>query len=566
MFRPKPNPVPATDVQFDVMLLQNRGFSSNYNRVVTISPDGRTIAYTSEALWFRALNEARPRAVPGTENARSIAFSDDSRQIAFWDGGYVKRVEIDGGVPIVVAELHERPFGMHWAADGFIYVGRADQGIWRVAAAGGEPERVLTLESGEHAHGPELLPGGEWILFTLGRSVRGWADGSIVVQSLVNNERRLLIQRGREARYTLNGYLTYVVDGGLFAASFDLQRLEVTGAPVAMRTDVHTSASDETGAAGYDISDDGVLVYAPPGGFGSRITRLAMLNTDGSEELLPMESRRFGSSRLSPDGKQIAAQCNDVEGTHIWIFAVDRVAAQRLTSTGRNTSPVWSHDGRYVYFASDRDGSTDIWRRAADLSTAAEQVLDAEGAQLPSSTSGDGRWLMYSLMTPGNSDVGRVSLVGDPVDELLVDSPADELDAKFSPDGRFFAFQSDETGRWDIHVVEFATGRRWIVSSTDGFFPFWTADGKRILYMSGSESFYGLDVQTAPEFKASEPAIAFRIASNRPGQVFDVTHDGRQVLVGTEGNANPLLEKRPRVTVVMNWLDQLEQRAGDGRR
>jgi Tol biopolymer transport system component len=84
-------------------------------------------------------------------------------------------------------------------------------------------------------------------------------------------------------------------------------------------------------------------------------------------------------------------------------------------------------------------------------------------------------------MYPGDFGIGRVSLDGNASTERLVESLADELRAKFSPDGRYFCFQSDETGRWGVHVVEISTDRRWILSPTiDGFFPFWARSGHRI--------------------------------------------------------------------------------------
>jgi serine/threonine protein kinase len=561
MLKPLPPAIAAPDLRFEIMLGQGLSFSSNYNRVVTISPDARTIAYTAEGLWLRTLDETRPRMIPDTKNARSLAFSSDSRQLAFWENGHIKRVDLNEGVPIAVGPLQERPLGMHWNEDGFIYVGRADRGIWKVSASGGEPEQILDLEKGEYAHGPELLPGGKWVLFTLCHGVRAWAEGSIVAQSLENNERRELIHRGREVRFTSSGHLTYVQENTLFAAPFDVDRVEITGGAVAMETNLHTSGEDETGAAGYDISDTGMLVFAPPAGSGARSARLAFLDRAGVRTLLPVDARRYGSANLSPDGDRVAAQINNIEGTHIWIITVARDGAQRLTATGRNTDPVWSHDGRYIYFASDRDGDTDIWRRPADLSAPAEKILDAEGAQLPTSVSRDGAWLLYTLMAPGNSDIGRIALTEDPTPAILVDSPADETNGQLSPDGRFICFQSDETGRWDIHVMEIATGRRWIVSS-EGYSPFWTHDGKRIMYMSDSEQFLGIDVETDPQFKASEPALAVRLDSRIGGQAFDVTHDGGQILVGAEDSSDELAETRPRVTVVLNWFDHLKDRVG----
>ena len=216
------------DARFEIVLPKGSNFSSNYNRIVTISPDSRFIAYTRpgmSGLQIRPLNDTSITSVPDSQQARSPAFSSDSRQIAYWESGVIKRASVDGGTPIVVSQLGERPMGMQWAEDGYIYVGRADEGIWRAPGSGGELEPVLSMDAGEYAHGPELLPGGEWILFTLCRSVRGWSNASIVAQSLTDGERRVLVPRGRDARYVKSGHLAYVDGGTLFAVPFDIDAM-----------------------------------------------------------------------------------------------------------------------------------------------------------------------------------------------------------------------------------------------------------------------------------------------------------------------------------------------------
>jgi hypothetical protein len=59
------------------------------------------------------------------------------------------------------------PFGAWWGDDGTILVGQGPKGILRVPAAGGTPEVLIPVEAGQLAHGPQMLPGGEWVLFTL---------------------------------------------------------------------------------------------------------------------------------------------------------------------------------------------------------------------------------------------------------------------------------------------------------------------------------------------------------------------------------------------------------------
>jgi len=250
---------------------------------------------------------------------------------------------------------------------------------------------------------------------------------------------------------------------------------------------------------------------------------------------------------------------NDIDGTHVWVLSVEREGMQRLTAEGRNLSPVWSPDGRWVYFSSDRAGAPDIWRRRADLSLPAERVAEIEGAELPSAVSADGRWLYYSSATPGNSDIGRVSLDGEATVEILVDSVADEIYPRVSPDGGYLVFQSDETGRWDIHVMELDSRRRWIVSSVEGYFPNWSQDGTRIVYESGNAHAYTLQVQTKPEFSFGDPEPTFDIARGGGGNPMDITADGTQLLAALEV-IEAGQDTRARVHVVWNWADRVEAR------
>ena len=288
------------------MLPRGDDFSSNYNRVIAIAPDANAFAYVSDdGLYVRSFDRTEPWLIPDTVDSRSPAFSHDSRQVAYWSSGYIKRVSTDGGVPVAVAAMEHRPMGLHWAGDDFVYVGRADLGIWRVPFSGGELEQVIEMDAGELAHGPVLLPGGEWLMFSLSRGVRAWINGSVVAQSLATGERRVLVERGREPRYLKNGYLSYVQDDTLFAAPFDLDELAVTGAAEAMEPRLHTSVEDETGAAGYDVSDDGVLVFVPKPGIGSR---LGFLDRDENVQPLPLGARSLRSARLSPDDTKVAAQ------------------------------------------------------------------------------------------------------------------------------------------------------------------------------------------------------------------------------------------------------------------
>ena len=104
----------------------------------------------------------------------------------------------------------------------------------RVSANGGQPEMLVSVKDGEVMYGPQVLPGGEWLLFTLATAATadGWDKAQIVVQSLKSSERKTLVSGGSDGRYLPTGHLVYALGGVLFAVPFDLPRLAVTGGPV----------------------------------------------------------------------------------------------------------------------------------------------------------------------------------------------------------------------------------------------------------------------------------------------------------------------------------------------
>ena len=125
------------------------------------------------------------------------------------------------------------PFGASWGADNTIVFGQPE-GVMRVSANGGTPELLVATEKGEQVHGPQMLPGGRWVLFSLtrGSGDTRWDVAEIVAQSLESGERKVLWRGGSDARYVPTGHLIYALDDALFALPFDLERLEVSGGPV----------------------------------------------------------------------------------------------------------------------------------------------------------------------------------------------------------------------------------------------------------------------------------------------------------------------------------------------
>ena len=529
-------PIPEPPMRFEIELPEQVDFNNTGRRVVAISPDGSRIVFVAnDQLWMRLIGDLVPTPISGTENALSPFFSHDGQQIGFYANDQLKRVAVTGGAPVSVGATASNLYGASWADNDMIYFGLGAEGIWQVPGTGGTPEVVIEVQDGERAHGPQLLPGGEWLLFTLRSTGGDWSAASIVAQSLVTGDRVELIQGGTEGRWVPTGHLVYVLDGTLFAVVFDPGTMEPSSGATSMVEGIRT-AGLTTGAAQYGFSENGSLVYVP--GFTGTGFRLVWVDRDGQVEPLPFEPRDSSNLDLSPDDQRIALQILGDDGEwDIWIYEADRAGGQvLLTTEGNNIRPVWSPDGEWVFFASHRGGNYDIWKRRADQSLEAELVLETEASVYPSSISADGEMLLYMSGTIPRSDLGKLALDEDAETEMLIATAANELFGSFSPDGRFFAFTTNETGQYEMKVREVSSGRTFPVSTSahGGVYAHWSQDGGEIYYASLN----GLGILVAEvdveSFSASDPLEISEIRRRRLS-IFDVTADGQRFLVTTFG-------------------------------
>ena len=244
-----------------------------------------------------------------------------------------------------------------------IYYGQGPGGIWRVSENGDDPENIISLDSGQSAHGPQLLPGGEWVLFTEATG-SGWNEGSIVAESLITGEGVELIAGGTEGRWVPTGHIVYVRDGTLFAVPFDVGAMEVTSGPASMVEGIRTATANITGAANYAFTSRGGLVYVTGAANALTTRQLVWRDGDGNEEFIADSVRpgRTWTPRLSPDGRYVAYRVDDDQGErNIWILDLQRGVHSVFTPDGGARSFAWSPDGEWLYYSSDWDGDTDIY-------------------------------------------------------------------------------------------------------------------------------------------------------------------------------------------------------------
>src|SRR5262245_36007536 len=543
------------------------------DRFLSVSPDGTQLAFTTGVpgrLYIRSISDFAARPLLETSGT-SPTFSPDGQSIVFFADGFLKRVDVTGGVAVTLCPVKVSGFGLSWSADGILFA-QGNEGVFRVSPNGGTPERVVALGAGEWAFGPQMLADGTTMLFTLahGTSPEDWDAAQIVAQSIATGERKVLIQGGREGRYLASGHLVYAQGGVLLAAPFDVRHLELTGQAVPVVDGVRRS-NVNNGTQHFSVSETGTLVYLPgPTGTTSSPVDIVIADRGGALRRLAIPSGPHEFPRLSPDGTLLAFGSTARE-QDIWIYDMDGSSApRRLTFGGRNRFPIWSADGRHVAFQSDRDGDLGIFWQPADGTGTAERLTKAEA----------GTSHVPDVWSPKN-DVFLFSAVKGPSRTLWSFSVADEKTGRFgqieigdgvpiapafSPDGRWVVYRGEGTtgnqGTPAIYVQPNPpTGTTYQVS-TAGFHPAWSRDGREIVYVQGFGRLAVIRVSTQPRFQFSEPTEIPRGFNEKMapviGKNFDMTPDGRFVGLATPSQSGGIVPTN-QISVIQNWFEELKR-------
>ena len=421
----------------------------------------------------------------------------------------------------------------------------------QVPGGGGTPSLLVPAE-GEIVYGPQMLPDGEWVLFTVGAGLGAWNESQIIVQSVTTGERTVLIDEGVDGRYASSGHLIYGLNGRLMAVPFDVTSRQVTGGPVALIEGIRQSTASPESQFG--VSVDGTLVYVPGSAAGIDQISLVWVDRAGQSQAVGLEAGFYGWARVSPDGTRLALQVLDGDNSDVWIYDVTRDTLRRLTfDEAFDGFPLWTPDGLRVVFQSRREGEGLFWK-AADGTGDVERLLENSDVR-PYGWSTEGRL----VFDQGPGDIGVLSLEGDRASELLLESEFMEVDPAISPDGRWIAYDSDESGQPEIFVRPFpniADGK-WQVSTDSGFDPLWTPDGRELLF----NSFGGMmvaQVETELTFEFNTPE-RFPFSPGFPviGTEFDVAPDGdRFVFLQSQSDATGA----EGLVLVQHWFEELEER------
>jgi len=516
-----------------------------------ISPDGRVVVFwTSGRLYQRSIAGFDAVAIPGTDGAQVPMMSPDGRAVAFFAGGELKRVSLAGGDPVRIAEIKSLPGGAWGPNQEILYSQAWSSGLWTVPAAGGGTARRVTepdRSKGERGHWrPQFLPDGKRVLFTIMMASTGVNDNRIAILDLATGNYRALFP-GTDGQYLRSGHVLYFHGGAWRLVPFDLAAERATGEPVTVLPDAYGQLPDG-GAEGtvLSVSDTGAVAYQP----GPAVPQYELVWMDRSGTIQPVGLPPHAITRvsLSPDGRRAAMSRVEAGTYQVWVADLARKTEDRLSVKGSNLEPLWDPQGEWLAFVSERKGQYDSYVARPDGS--GERVLlEQDHDEAPIAWSRDGRILVKEWKPDGTVPAIAVDqATGKSAAVIFRDVSPGSI--QISRDNRWLLYGSSISGAPEVYVRAFAADAAAVRVSTEiGFTPYWSPDGRQIVFKSTSvvkmASFRGDG--NRPEIGV--PQALFNLPES--WDLCGIGPDGRFLVTRLAGP-----ERAPGVRVVLNWFSE----------
>jgi serine/threonine-protein kinase len=495
--------------------LQNQTLSSVYPApTFEVSPDGRKVVYVDgeiNMLRLQYTDSLDHRLLEGTAGATNPFFSPDGQWIGFFQDGTLQRVPVEGGSPSRLAVIGQlNPIGATWLEDGRIVWGTIRSGLYTMVPGGGPVEPLTTLDTDDSHRFPSSVKGRSVIFFNrYGAQV--WA------LDLETGEERYLFD-GSKANYLDSGHMIYAAAGYLWALSFDIDSLSISGEPTLIRQNV------SQGGLAYSVSDANELLYfrSPDDGEVS-----LMLHTPGQSPRV-LDRGSFMTPQFSNDGSSVAVTAFSARGPSILRYEIDS-STPSLVSDNADIA-LWSPDDASIVFLRRGVG---LVRKELEQEGSPEQVVvEHSQAIFPNAWIDGGNTLVYNAIFPETS-TDLFALHKDGRLDVLEQDESEKWATQFTSDDEWVAYIFDN----NIYVSPYPDfSIRTLVSR--GLHPKWSND--KSIYFTNGSALMAVDVTFSPSLSFSEPYQVVEIGEAATfAPRFDVDDEGRVVYVKFDYTAQP---------------------------
>ena len=524
-------------------------------RNLSVSSDGNFAVYAARQgdatmLWRRSLRDASARAISGTRGGIAPRLSPDGSRVAFLVGGRAMVVPTEGGEPELLLDGAD-PRLFEWVSPTSLLLidFEGSRLSWLDPEGSQRPRSSPTMASIGFGHW--IAGHGKLISSRNGTALiydpetrESWP-----VRSTLPDGSPGSVLAGSAFRVVDGSYLVYISDGDLRAAPYDRTR-HLAGRPVTLVSGIRR---ESVGAAQFDLTADGALVYAP--GADASVGRIVRLRPGSTPEPLPLDSAEFQRFDLSPDGRWLAVVAVTAGGQELRIH--DLRDGQRINwlRAEHIRHALWSPDGQRLIVGL-RDSMR--WSILAGIPSTGMPPdtlysSDLDGAFDPIDYRASDAVVAMNWAT-------FVAVLFDPgAAPLRFDTMATNVRfATLSPD-RTRMMYTEDGGRLVVASYP-AGGRRWQVTA-DGAEPLWMS-ATEILFRRGVSWYLArLDPATgeplgAPALWGRDPRFSDTAGwSNRP------SHDGGIIYL-----QGPAQVSSSYLRIIPNWAAHMKSAVDEANR
>ncbi len=432
-------------------------FSSGLDGFPSFSPDGKSVAYSSDQngnfeIYVKQLAEGGGELQLTNDSQQNLqpSWSPDGQRIAFHSKrrGGIWVVPAFGGAPKQLAEIGARPV---WSPDGSLIAFQSESSgevfnsrvmapstIWTVPSQGGTPKQITHPGNPPGGHSsPSWSPDAKRIAF----EVSDYGAVSVWSTATDGSDAKRIFQGGEQPIYSPDGSYVYLLSR--YSAELSRIRISPSGDQIGEPTRVFQTGVG-TLLGGTTISADGKRILYSADRLVSNLWTIPLLPSGdpghAPATFIADTSSRNSLPSFSPDGQKIALTKWRATGTDIWVAGADgKNLTQVINNPGADSQPNWLPKGDKLAFLSDRDSKyLRLWT--------------------------------VSLIT------GK--------QELLLDLGDGVEYARLSPDGTQVAYNYIQNGIMNLWVAHVSDGQRKQLTFDNEMAGFgcWSNDGQSITY------------------------------------------------------------------------------------
>jgi len=524
-------------------------------------------------------------------------FSEVDEWVYFYSdrGSKLNRSRLDGGAAQTILQ-GDLLINSYVVRSPYIFFGTEDGRVVRQMIGSEEEEEIYSPENvGERAIWLSFIGDSNQLMATILPPIYGEGNPRIKLIDSVSGTSQTLVPNGYMSKYAKSGHVVYLLGDTLWAMPFDEKGQRIAGNTVPVIDGIESTVSRDLYYGNYDFSDNGRLVYVAgelmqrgSGNFNVLDIELTRMNHEGVTTRLDVPQSSFAEITASPDQNFIAmARLNESGARDIWVWDIFRETLGRRSFGGVDGTPIWSRDGRYIYYQTEQNSTAEIWRALSNGSSSPEYIATTPFSRvdLESISIGD-EHIVYSENS-STGDLYLYELNGQNIERShlpLIDGNGQRVShSRISPDGNWIAYISSETGDRHVYIQSFPDtemGKYQITSETAVRSIEWDPGGTKIYFTvreragafesaltAGSTQIFGVDLEYGPQDESGRPEF---LIARRPELVvetnksvngnaprFDVLSENEFIFTTDPESVSRILEAEVDVNVVENWFEEL---------